>query len=429
MGLTEIQNVVMKTPFQEIPSCSGYIEINDQIIYNYEKVLDNITLLKQSKYNKMKQERKVESVRLQQESMASSDTDYYIDIVNNIALNDTRSRMDVTNVIYDNTHTMKMEEDIKRDTCAYVEYIDMIHDFLHKIDYLYVDNKHLVTREILMTSKGYQQYLSTLFDEIQRLSVHISTSRMNDEKYKTSLYSTVTKNRVIKNARLVTNEVSHVGYDTNEVSHVGYDTNEVDPVEYFNQFYEFTDDNIIRDKQKLLKQLITLLLVLIANVKNTYQMLNAIIYTYVVNDTDNEKYRKQKEREYAFTPALLNSERKYKKQRKANQLLLPTSWTESIKSYFFPIQKNNELKSPLNDYFRYISFYFEQNQIKNDFRINDVQYDKKCDSYQKPLYVDYVKFLFGPGITNGTINGKDQVDEDELYTSLYATPYEKNKHD
>ena len=56
VGLTEIKNVFIIIPSQEIPTCSGYLEINDQIVYNYERTLDQITRLKQSKYNKIKLE-------------------------------------------------------------------------------------------------------------------------------------------------------------------------------------------------------------------------------------------------------------------------------------------------------------------------------------------------------------------------------------
>ena len=52
VALIEIKNVFMNMRSQILPTNSGYLEINDQIVYNYEKVLDQITVLKRTTYNK-----------------------------------------------------------------------------------------------------------------------------------------------------------------------------------------------------------------------------------------------------------------------------------------------------------------------------------------------------------------------------------------
>jgi len=130
VGLTEIKNVFIRIPSQEIPTCSGYLEINDQIVYNYERTSDQITRLKQSKYNKEKQEREFELAKIRKVSTINAD--YYIGVENDIALNITHSKLDIANNVYDNTHTLEIEEEIKLNTKAYSDYIDMIQDFLKK---------------------------------------------------------------------------------------------------------------------------------------------------------------------------------------------------------------------------------------------------------------------------------------------------------
>ena len=122
VGLTEIKNVFIRIPSQEIPTCSGYLEINDQIVYNYERTLDQITRLKQSKYIKIKLERQLELEKTRKET--TTNTDYYIGVENDIAMNITQSKLDIVNAVYDNTHTLKVEKVIKLNTEAYSGYID-----------------------------------------------------------------------------------------------------------------------------------------------------------------------------------------------------------------------------------------------------------------------------------------------------------------
>ena len=246
VGLTEIKNVFNRIPSHEIPTCSGYLEINDQIVYNYERTLDQITRLKQSKYIKIKLERQLELEKTRKET--TTNTDYYIGVENDIAMNITQSKLDIVNAVYDNTHTLKVEEVIKLNTKAYSGYIDTIQCFLKKIDYLYVDNKHILTREIIMTSEKYQQYLTKLFKEIIELSLFISNYRMNDEKIQNSMNNTKKEGRRVTNTKKI----------------------DINMDNYFEQHYEFTDNNIIRDKQQLLEKLIKVLFVLVKNIKNTW---------------------------------------------------------------------------------------------------------------------------------------------------------------
>ena len=216
--------------------------------------------------NKIKLERQLELEKTRKET--TTNTDYYIGIENDIAMNITQSKLDVVNAVYDNTHTLEIEEEIKLNTKAYSDYIDMIQYFLKKIDYLYVDNKHILTREIIMTSEKYQQYLTKLFKEIIELSLFISNYRMNDEKIQNSMNNTKNKGRRVTNTNEPDNQLElHTKFPK---------------INYFEQHYEFTDDNIIRDKQQLLEKLITVLFVLVKNIKNTYEFLNAIINTYWV---------------------------------------------------------------------------------------------------------------------------------------------------
>jgi hypothetical protein len=365
VGLTEIKNVFIIIPSQEIPTCSGYLEINDQIVYNYERTLDQITRLKQSKYNKVKQERKLEFAKTKKET----NTDYYLGIENDIDMNIAQSELDVVNAVYDNIHTLKIEEEIKLNTKAYSDYIDMIQYFLKKIDYLYVDNKHILTREIIMTSEKYQQYLTKLFKEIIELSLFISNYRMNDEKIQNSMNNTKNKGRRVTNTNEPDNQLElHTKFPK---------------INYFEQHYEFTDDNIIRDKQQLLEKLITVLFVLVKNIKNTHEFLNAIINTYWVKSKGDY-----------FINIIVKKTTEYNKQRRMNQPLLPTSWIERIKFWFIQTKVNGKYKSTLEDYFRYISFWFEENKIINDLRIYNMNINN-----QNTSNVDYVNFLFGNIIT------------------------------
>lgn len=376
VGLTELKNVFITIPSQEIPTCSGYLEINDQIVYNYERTLDQITRLKQSKNNKVKQERKLKFAKTEKET---TNTDYYIGIENDIKMNIIQSELDVVNAVYDNTHTLKIEEEIKLNIKAYSDYIDMIQSFLKKIDYLYVDNKHILTREIIMTSEKYQQYLKKLFKEIIDLSIFISNYRMNDEKIQISMNNTEKKGRL----------VTHTKFPKNN---------------YFEQHYEFTDDNIIRDKQQLLEKLITVLFVLVKNIKNTYDFLNAIINTYWVKLKSDEKIDN-------FINIIDKKTTEYKIQRKLNQRLLPTSWIERIKFWFIQPKVNGKYKGTLEDYFRYISFWFEQNKIVNDFRIYNLNIND-----QNTSNVDYVNFLFGNIMKEREREvNKDELLDDEVY--------------
>jgi hypothetical protein len=381
VGLTEIKNVFMTIPLQKIPTCSGYLEINDQIVFNYERTLCQITQLKQSKYNKMKYERKVSSLNALNEATPSS---YYISSLNDIDMNNAQSELDVASVVYDNTHTLKIEEEIKTNTNIYSDYINMIQEFLKKIDYLYVDNKHILTREIIMTSKKYQEYLTKLFKEILELSVYISNHRMHDQKY---------KDNIEHNGKLVT-------INTNN---------------YFDQFYEFADDNIIRDKQQLLNKLTTVLFVLIKNIKNSYKMLNAIINTYYVNTKRNQVAHKS----YDLICTLALKRKEYAQQLKLNKPLLPTNWRERITSWFVQKKVNGKYKYSLDDYYRYISFWFEENKIINDIRIFDNTINEKEDI----TGIDYVNFVFGTSITNS-----HQLEDVMLYSSMYVSPYEKKQN-
>ena len=366
VGLTEIKNVFIIIPSQEIPTCSGYLEINDQIVYNYERTLDQITRLKQSKYNKVKQERKLELAKTRKET----NTDYYLGIENDIDINITQSELDVVNAVYDKTHTLEIEEEIKLNTKAYSDYIDMIQYFLKKIDYLYVDNKHILTREIIMTSEKYQQYLTKLFKEIIELSLFISNYRMNDEKIQNSMNNTKNKGRRVTNTNESDNQLElHTKFMK---------------INYFEQHYEFTDNNIIRDKQQLLEKLITVLFVLVKNIKNTYEFLNAIINTYWVKSKGDN-----------FINIIVKKTTEYNIQRRMNQPLLPTSWIERIKFWFIQTKVNGKYKSTLEDYFRYISFWFEQNKIINDLRIYNMNIND-----QNTSNIDYVNFLFGNIITD-----------------------------
>ena len=368
VGLTEIKNVFIIIPSQEIPTCSGYLEINDQIVYNYERTLDQITRLKQSKYNKIKLERQLELEKTRKET--TTNTDYYIGVENDIAMNITQSKLDVVNAVYDNTHTLEIEEEIKLNTKAYSDYIDMIQYFLKKIDYLYVDNKHILTREIIMTSEKYQQYLTKLFKEIIELSLFISNYRMNDEKIQNSMNNTKNKGRRVTNTNEPDNQLElHTKFPK---------------INYFEQHYEFTDDNIIRDKQQLLEKLITVLFVLVKNIKNTHEFLNAIINTYWVKSKGDY-----------FINIIVKKTTEYNKQRRMNQPLLPTSWIERIKFWFIQTKVNGKYKSTLEDYFRYISFWFEENKIINDHRIYNMNIND-----QNTSNVDYVNFLFGNIITD-----------------------------
>jgi hypothetical protein len=385
VGLTEIKNVFMRIPLQEIPTCSGYLEINDQIVFNYERTLDQITQLKQSKYNKLKQERKLELAQTRRNESTPDTDNYYISVGSDIDMNNTQAQLDIANVAYDNTHTLKIKEEIKTNTNVYSDYIDMIQDFLKKIDYLYVDNKHTLTREIIMTSKKYQQYLSKLVKEIIELSICIAKHRMNEEKY---------KDNTEHNGNLVT----------------------INSYNYFNQFYEFTDDNIIRDKQQLLNKLITMLFVLIKNIKNSYKMLNAIINTYCVNTN-----REQLDDKYYDLFCTLTLKRKeYAQQKQSNQPLLPTNWRERITRCFVRKKVNGTYKyiCGLEDYYRYLSFWFEENKIINDIRIFNNTRNEKEDIKG----IDYVNFVFGTSITDS-----NQLEEERLYSSMYVSPYEK-KH-
>jgi len=368
VGLTEIKNVFIIIPSREIPTCSGYLEINDQIVYNYERTLDQITRLKQSKYNKIKLERQLELEKTRKET--TTNTDYYIGVENDIAMNITQSKLDVVNAVYDNTHTLEIEEEIKLNTKAYSDYIDMIQYFLKKIDYLYVDNKHILTREIIMTSEKYQQYLTKLFKEIIELSLFISNYRMNDEKIQNSMNNTKNKGRRVTNTNEPDNQLElHTKFPK---------------INYFEQHYEFTDDNIIRDKQQLLEKLITVLFVLVKNIKNTHEFLNAIINTYWVKSKGDY-----------FINIIVKKTTEYNKQRRMNQPLLPTSWIERIKFWFIQTKVNGKYKSTLEDYFRYISFWFEENKIINDHRIYNMNIND-----QNTSNVDYVNFLFGNIITD-----------------------------
>jgi hypothetical protein len=281
--------------------------------------------------------------------------------VNEIDMNNAQSELDVAGVVYDNTHTLKIEEEIKTNTKKYSDYINMIQEFLKKIDYLYVDNKHILTREIIMTSKKYQEYLTNLFKEILELSVCIANHRMHDQKY---------KDNIEHNGKLVT-------INTNN---------------YFKQFYEFTDDNIIHDKQQLLNKLTMVLFVLIKNIKNSYKMLNAIINTYYVNTKRNQAA--QKSYDLIYTLALKRKE--YVQQLQSNRPLLPTNWRERIGSWFVQKKINGKYKNCLDDYYRYISFWFEENKILNDIRIFDNTRNEKEDI----TGIDFVNFVFGTTITD-----------------------------
>jgi len=360
VGLTEIKNVFNRIPSHEIPTCSGYLEINDQIVYNYERTLDQITRLKQSKYIKIKLERQLELEKTRKET--TTNTDYYIGVENDIAMNITQSKLDIVNAVYDNTHTLKVEEVIKLNTKAYSGYIDTIQCFLKKIDYLYVDNKHILTREIIMTSEKYQQYLTKLFKEIIELSLFISNYRMNDEKIQNSMNNTKKEGRRVTNTKKI----------------------DINMDNYFEQHYEFTDNNIIRDKQQLLEKLIKVLFVLVKNIKNTYDFLNAIINTYWVKSKGDN-----------FINIIVKKTTEYNIQRRMNQPLLPTSWIERMKFWFIQTKVNGKYKSTLEDYFRYISFWFEQNKIINDLRIYNVNIND-----QNTSNIDYVNFLFGNIITD-----------------------------
>ena len=368
VGLTEIKNVFIRIPSQEIPTCSGYLEINDQIVYNYERTLDQITRLKQSKYIKIKLERQLELEKTRKET--TTNTDYYIGVENDIAMNIAQSKLDIVNAVYDNTHTLKIEEEIKLNTKAYSDYIDMIQYFLKKIDYLYVDNKHILTREIIMTSEKYQQYLTKLFKEIIELSLFISNYRMNDEKIENNMNNTKNEGRRVTNTNKSNNHLEPYS--------------KFPKINYFEQHYEFTDDNIIRDKQQLLEKLITVLFVLVKNIKNTYEFLNAIINTYWVKSKGDY-----------FINIIVKKTTEYNTQRRMNQPLLPTSWIERLKFCFIQTKVNGKYKSTLEDYFRYISFWFEQNKIINDLRIYNMNIND-----QNTSNVDYVHFLFGNIITD-----------------------------
>ena len=376
VGLTEIKNVFIRIPSQEIPTCSGYLEINDQIVYNYERTLDQITRLKQSKYIKIKLERQLELEKTRKET--TTNTDYYIGVENDIAMNITQSKLDIVNAVYDNTHTLKVEEVIKLNTKAYSDYIDMIQYFLKKIDYLYVDNKHILTREIIMTSEKYQQYLTKLFKEIIELSLFISNYRMNDEKIENNMNNTKNEGRRVTNTNKSNNHLEPYS--------------KFPKINYFEQHYEFTDDNIIRDKQQLLEKLITVLFVLVKNIKNTYAFLNAIINTYWVKSKGDN-----------FINIIVKKTTEYNIQREMNQRLLPTSWIERIKFWFIQTKVNGKYKSTLEDYFRYISFWFEQNKIINDLKIYNMNIND-----QNTSNIDYVNFLFG-----NIISDKNEFIEEE----------------
>ena len=376
VGLTEIKNVFIRIPSQEIPTCSGYLEINDQIVYNYERTLDQITRLKQSKYIKIKLERQLELEKTRKET--TTNTDYYIGVENDIAMNITQSKLDIVNAVYDNTHTLKIEEEIKLNTKAYSDYIDMIQYFLKKIDYLYVDNKHILTREIIMTSEKYQQYLTKLFKEIIELSLFISNYRMNDEKIENNMNNTKNEGRRVTNTNKSNNHLEPYS--------------KFPKINYFEQHYEFTDDNIIRDKQQLLEKLITVLFVLVKNIKNTYAFLNAIINTYWIKSKGDN-----------FINIIVKKTTEYNIQREMNQRLLPTSWIERIKFWFIQTKVNGKYKSTLEDYFRYISFWFEQNKIINDLRIYNMNIND-----QNTSNIDYVNFLFG-----NIISDKNEFIEEE----------------
>jgi hypothetical protein len=383
VGLTEIKNVFMAIPFHEIPTNSGYLEINDQIVYNYERTLDQITLLKRSKYDKIKQEKKLELEKKLAEMTTNSD--YYIGIENDINENNAHAQLDVANVVYDKTHTLKLEEEIKTNVKAYSDYIDMIHVFLKKMDYLYVDNKHVLTREIIMTSRNYQNYLTKLFREIIKLSIDVSQHRMKNANCggMVNIKNTVNLSKVYQSDN------------------------------FFKQFYEFTDNNIIRDKQLLLEKLIAILLVLVKNIKNTYKFLNSIINTYCVDAKINEKNNE-------FFEKILIKRSEYVRQLKQNQPLLPTSWGQLIKNMFISPKKINGKKSyPLEAYFRYMSYWFEENNIVNDIRI----FNLKVDEFENNTPIDYVNFLFGKSVTHIC----QFTDDEDFYTSLYNNPYETKK--
>jgi len=212
---------------------------------------------------------------------------------------------------------------------------------------------------------------------------------MNDEKIQNSMNTK-------KQGRRVT--------DTNKSDNHLEQQTKYAKINYFEQHYEFTDDNIIRDKQQLLEKLITVLFVLVKNIKNTYEFLNAIINTYWVKSKGDN-----------FIKRIVKKTTEYNIQRRMNQPLLPTSWMERIKFCFIQTKVNGKYKSSLEDYFRYISFWFEQNKIINDIRIYNMNIDDPNTSN-----VDYVNFLFGNIITD-----KNQVIEEDFYTSLYNSPYEK----
>ena len=86
-----------------------------------------------------------------------------------------------------------------------------------------------------------------------------------------------------------------------------------------------------------------------------------------------------------------------------NQRLLPTSWIERIKFWFIQTKVNGKYKSTLEDYFRYISFWFEQNKIINDLKIYNMNIND-----QNTSNIDYVNFLFG-----NIISDKNEFIEEE----------------
>jgi hypothetical protein len=370
VGFTEIRNVFMRIPIKDIPECSDYLTIDDQIVCNYEKALNMITTLKRSKYNKMKLEQKLNVINTI--NITNKNEEYYIKLLNNVDMNNTTAQLDVNNAIYDETHTSQIEKETTKYIEDYLHYVNTIQYFLKTIHFFYIDSKHVLTRETLMTSAKYQTYLKELFEEIVSLAIGVSNSRMNDKKYHDSIGLKLHKNNMMFNTK------------------------------YFQIFYEFTDDNIIRDKQQLLKKLVTLLFVLIKNIKNTHSFLNNIIHIYHFNNQKDTKTT-------YFINKLLTKRVEYIEQRIANRELLPTSWFEYM---FYPRKTvKGKNKYLLEDYFRYMCFWFEQNKITNEYE-KFLEEMKDCQTNQ----IDYVSFIFGLNLTNTLEYNKNDI---TLYKKIY----------
>ena len=374
VALIEIKNVFMNMRLQELPTDSGYLEINDQIVYNYEKVLDQITVLKRTTYNKKKHEKLLAHANSLKEMRTNADTDpdYYIGIEDDINIENISTQLDIANFEYDNAHTLENEDEIKTNSKEYSEYINTIHCFLKKINYLYIDDKHILSSEILMSSDKYQAYLTNLFDEIMKISLSISSSRVRDNVEKNN---NITK--LDKNGSFITKLNNS-----------------------FTQNYVFEDTNELRDKQRLLEKLMERLSMLIKYVKNTYVFLNVIINAINVNNNLPE-----------LLDTIQEKRIEYVKIRNNNNLLLPPSFIDKIKNTFTSTEiiKKNKL---LEDYHRYISFWLEENKIVNDLAIYKIK-----ESYSK---MDYVNFIFGNSITD-----KFKFNQLDLYNSLYNSPINK----